>query len=70
MRTRREAGNSIMEKVATGSAGSSSEEVPIRFKIPRFIINENVSAKGCRHFANQYSLIGFGDVILPCEIDF
>ncbi|XP_039252098.2 signal peptide peptidase-like 2B [Styela clava] len=51
---------SIMVNIATGGGGSSSEELPMLFKMPRF--RKSPYSK-CG--PPPYSLLGYGDVILP-----
>lgn len=52
---------SIMVNIATGSGGSSSEELPMLFKLPR------LGSYGYRDCVAviSYSMLGFGDIILP-----
>ena len=51
---------SIMVEVATGSGSKTMEELPMLFKLPKFI---NSPLLKC--LSRDYSLLGYGDVILP-----
>lgn len=53
-------GTSIMESVATGSRGRSKESLPMVFLFPN--LSESLWRK-C--LGNNFSLLGFGDVIVP-----
>ncbi|KAK7096664.1 signal peptide peptidase-like 2B isoform X2 [Littorina saxatilis] len=55
-----ENGQSVMVKVATGGSGQSKEQMPIVLRLPYFL---PYSMSKC--YADKYSLLGFGDVILP-----
>ncbi|XP_041355333.1 signal peptide peptidase-like 2B [Gigantopelta aegis] len=53
-------GDSIMVDVATGGKSHSGEQLPMVFKVPRLLWSPlNVCS------ASSYSLLGFGDIILP-----
>nr|CAB3266538.1 signal peptide peptidase-like 2B [Phallusia mammillata] len=51
---------SIMVHVATGGTGATKEEVPMLFKLPKFLL---VPLAKCVDV--PYSMLGYGDVILP-----
>ncbi|CAL1530178.1 unnamed protein product [Lymnaea stagnalis] len=53
-------GDSIMESVATGGSSHSKESLPMVFLVP---ILSNAPIIKCRE--RSYSLLGFGDVIIP-----
>ncbi|KAM7537249.1 hypothetical protein Aperf_G00000075775 [Anoplocephala perfoliata] len=55
-------GTSIMEAVATGSAGSSGEVMPLVFKVSLAAISNCDFA--C-HSNRDYVMLGFGDAVLP-----
>lgn len=51
---------SIMVEVATGASSETKEELPMLFKIPKLIVYPLLKC-----FSRDYSLLGYGDVILP-----
>ena len=51
---------SIMVKIATGGPGEMKEQLPLLFKIPKFF---PTFVDLC--FERTYSLLGYGDVVLP-----
>ncbi|XP_025082191.1 signal peptide peptidase-like 2A isoform X2 [Pomacea canaliculata] len=53
-------GESVMIKVATGGDSKTGEQMPIVFRLPYFLSWEMAPC-----FADRYSLLGFGDIILP-----
>ncbi|KAL5968773.1 Signal peptide peptidase-like 2B [Taenia solium] len=55
-------GDSIMEAVATGSAGSSGELMPLVFKVSIAAITSRFDVCQSGH---DYVLLGFGDAVLP-----
>ncbi|XP_045168364.1 signal peptide peptidase-like 2B [Mercenaria mercenaria] len=52
-------GDSIMVKVATGGGSKTQEQLPMVFKVPR-LTQDAISACPL-----PYSLLGFGDIIIP-----
>lgn len=60
-------GDSIMEAVATGSAGSSGELMPLVFKVSIVAITGRSDV--CQG-VDDYVLLGFGDAVLPGESTF
>ncbi|XP_060577740.1 signal peptide peptidase-like 2B [Ruditapes philippinarum] len=52
-------GDSIMVKVATGGGSKTNEQLPMVFKVPR-LTQDAISACPL-----PYSLLGFGDIIIP-----
>lgn len=55
-------GKSIMEAVATGSAGTSGELIPLVFKVSMAaLLNRPISC----HINHDFVLLGFGDAVLP-----
>ncbi|XP_071098726.1 signal peptide peptidase-like 2B [Haliotis cracherodii] len=53
-------GSSIMVDVATGGKSHSGEQLPMVFKVPRFLTPPDAVC-----YSSPYSLLGFGDVIVP-----
>ena len=51
---------SVMVEIATGKAGKANEELPMLLKLPKFITSALAQC-----LTNNYSLLGFGDIILP-----
>jgi len=51
---------SVMVQVATGGSGTSREELPLLFKLPKISLLQFYK---CVHL--PYSLLGYGDIILP-----
>ena len=52
---------SVMEQIALGGQNKSKEELPLLFKVPKFVPSPTAKCDNSK----DYSYLGYGDIVLP-----